>query len=72
MKEHARVRPHDGEKTIWVVDVYDGRAGKQREKNGERLTDEQNQTRPMDMSVLQGEWVVDTFYPYWTFADGTA
>jgi len=25
MKEHARVRPHDGEKTIWVVDVYDGR-----------------------------------------------
>ena len=52
--------------------TYDGRAGKQREKNGERLTDEQNQTRPMDMSVLQGEWVVDTFYPYWTFADGTA
>jgi hypothetical protein len=50
----------------------DDHAGKQREKNGERLTDEQNQTRPMDMSVLQGEWVVDTFYPYWTFADGTA
>ena len=52
--------------------TYDDNAGKQREKNGERLTDEQNQTRPMDMSVLQGEWVVDTFYPYWTFADGTA
>ena len=25
MKAHVRVRPHDGEKTIWVVDVYDGR-----------------------------------------------
>ena len=39
----------------------DDHTGKQREKNGARLTDEQNQTRPMDMSVLQGEWVVDTF-----------
>ena len=23
--EVVRVRPHDGEKSIWVVDVYDGR-----------------------------------------------
>ena len=43
MKTHVRVRPHDGEKSIWVVDVYDGRGVRQSSSYG-----------PCDMTKKRG------------------
>ena len=50
--------------------TYDGRAGKQREKNGARLTDgPQDTARPMDVPVVRRVWVVDSFNAHRRTAD---